>query len=133
MAASGFIIFYRYGMPAVTGSQVDELLLTQAQTAVLINIMLIHIFYLLTARSLSLSAFRMNPFSNKMILYGIGITIAIQLFLVYSPPYTGFNLLRTAPFPAEWWIFIILMALPGLLVVELEEYLVERLKTYFKK
>ncbi len=126
MAASGFVVFYHYGMPAVSGATVDELLLTQAQTAVLLNIMLIHIFYLLTARSLALSAFKMNPFSNKMILYGIGITIVIQLFLVYSPPYTGINFLRTAPFPADWWPFIILLALPGLLVIELEEFLVER-------
>ncbi|HEY77490.1 MAG TPA: HAD-IC family P-type ATPase [Dehalococcoidia bacterium] len=133
MAASGFVVFYHYGMPAVSGTTVNELLLTQAQTAVLVNIMLVHIFYLLTARSLALSAFNMNPFSNKMILYGIGITIVLQLFLVYSPPYTGINFLRTAPFPAGWWPFIILLALPGLLVIELEEFLVERWQKYFKK
>jgi Ca2+-transporting ATPase len=126
MAASGFVVFYHYGMPAVSGATVDKQLLTQAQTAVLVNIMLVHIFYLLTARSLALSAFKMNPFSNKMVLYGICITIVLQLFLVYSPPYTGINFLRTAPFPAEWWPFIILLALPGLLVIELEEFLVDR-------
>jgi magnesium-transporting ATPase (P-type) len=128
IAASGFIVFYHFGMPAVSGSEVNQLLLTQAQTAVLINIMLVHIFYLLTARSLTVSAFKMNPFSNKMVVYGIGITIAVQLLLVYSPPYIGINLLRTAPFPAEWWPFIILLALPGLLLTELEEFVVERFK-----
>ncbi len=120
-------------MPAVSGAEVDGLVLTQAQTAVLINIMLIHIFYLLTARSLTASAFKMSPFSNKFLLGGIGLTIAIQLFLVYAPPYTGINLLRTAPFPLEWWTFLVLLALPGLFVVELEEFLVEHLKKRFRK
>jgi magnesium-transporting ATPase (P-type) len=128
MAASGFIIFYRYGMPAISGPAVDELLLTQAQTAVMVNIMLIHIFYLLTARSLRLSVFQMNPFSNMKVIYGIMVTVAIQLVVVYILPQLGFNPLRTAPFPSEWWVSIILLALPGLLLVELEEFIVERFK-----
>ncbi len=128
MAASGFAVFYHYGMPAVQGSQVDELLLTQAQSAVLINIMLVHIFYLLTARSLNKSAFQMNPFSNKWVAGGIVITVALQLVLVYVLPQTGINPLRTAPFPVGWWPFIILLALPGLFLVELEEFLVDHLK-----
>jgi len=133
MAASGFIVFYHYGMPAVTGPEVDELLLTQAQTAVLINIMLVHIFYLLTARSLTLSAFKTNPFSNKWIMGGIAITVMLQLVLVYILPQTGFNPLRTAPFPVEWWPFIILLALPGLLLTELEEFIVGWLKSHSRK
>ena len=128
MAVSGFVVFYHYGMPAVTGSQVDELLLTQAQTAVLINIMLVHIFYLLTARSLTTSAFKMNPLSNKWVAGGIIITVVLQLILVYVLPQTGFNPLRTAPFPAGWWPFLVLLALPGLFIIELEEFLVERFK-----
>jgi magnesium-transporting ATPase (P-type) len=132
MAASGCTVFYHYGMPAISGSEVNELLLTQAQTAVLINIMLVHIFYLLTARSLTVSVFKINPFSNKMILYGIALTVVIQLILVYILPQTGFNPLRTAPFPSQWWIFIVLLALPGLFVTELEEFVVERLKRHSK-
>ncbi|MFC1930016.1 cation-translocating P-type ATPase [Chloroflexota bacterium] len=133
MATSGFLVFYRYGMPAVTGAHINELLLTQAQTAVLINIMLIHIFYLLTARSLTASAFKMNPFSNKWLVGGIIITIVLQLILVYVLPQTGINPLRTAPFPAEWWPFVVLLALPGLFVVELEEFLVDLFRRYSKK
>ena len=133
MAASGFTVFYHYGMPAISGPEVNQLLLTQAQTAVLINIMLIHIFYLLTARSLTLSAFEMNPFSNKMVVIGIAVTLIIQLILVYILPQTGFNPLRTAPFPSQWWPYIVLLALPGLFIVELEEFLVERWKKRFGK
>ncbi len=132
MVTSGFVVFYRYGMPAVSGSVVDELLLTQAQTAVLINIMLVHIFYLFTARSLTTSVFKMNPFSNKFVLYGILITIAVQLLLVYAPPYLGINPLRTAPIPADWWLFIVMMALPVIFIVELEAVIVKRLTAHNK-
>jgi len=133
MAASAFILFYRYGMPAISGSQVNELLLTQAQTAVLMNVMLVQIFYLLAARSLTVSAFKLSPFSNKKVLIGILATIIIHLILVYVPSYTGINPLRTAPFPAEWWIFVILLALPGLLAIELEDFLIERFSRRSKK
>jgi len=126
MAASAFILFYRFGMPAISGSEVDELLLTQAQTAVLMNVMLVQIFYLFAARSLTVPAFKLSPFSNKKVLIGVVATIIIHLVLVYIPPYTGINPLRTAPFPTEWWIFIILLALPGLLAIELEDFLIER-------
>jgi len=90
--------------------------------------MLVHIFYLLTARSLTVSAFKVNPFSNKWVAGGIAVTVMLQLILVYVLPHTGFNPLRTAPFPVEWWPFLILPALLGLFIVELEEFLVEHFK-----
>jgi Ca2+-transporting ATPase len=126
MAGAAFVVFYHYGTPAVSGSVVDELRLTQAQTAAFMTVMMVHIFYLLTARSLTKSVFAMNPFSNKWLVAGIAVTIALQLIIVYALPHLGFNPLRTESFPAQWWIFIILVALPGLFLVELEEFLVER-------
>jgi len=128
MAASGFTVFWHYGTPAISGSEVNELLLTQAQTAVLVNVMLVQVFYLLTARSLTLSAFKINPLSNKRVLIGIVATVMLHLFIVYVSPYIGINPFRTAPFPAEWWILIVVLALPGLFVIELEGFLIERWK-----
>ncbi len=128
MAGAAFVVFYHYGAPAVSGSVVDELRLAQAQTAAFMTVMMVHIFYLLTARSLTKSVFTMNPFSNKWLVAGIAVTIAFQLIIVYALPHLGFNPLRTESFPAQWWIFIILLALPGLFLVELEEFLVERWK-----
>ena len=75
----------------------------------------------------------MNPFSNKWLVVGVVVTVLIQLFMVYVLPQTGFNPLRTAPFPAEWWLFIILLALPVLFVIEFEELMTERLRKYFKR
>jgi Ca2+-transporting ATPase len=126
MAGAAFVVFYHYGTVAVSGSVVDELRLTQAQTAAFMTVMMVQIFYLLTARSLTKSVFTMNPFSNKWLVAGIAVTIALQLIIVYTLPHLGFNPLRTESFPAQWWIFIVLVALPGLLLVELEEFLVKR-------
>ena len=59
------------------------------------------------------------------------VTADLRLFFarnLYVLPQAGFNPLRTAPFPAEWRPFIALLALPGLLIIELEEFLVDRFK-----
>jgi magnesium-transporting ATPase (P-type) len=133
MAGAAFAIFYQYGNVAVSGSQVDEVRLGQAQTAAFVTVMMVHVFYLLASRSLTRSAFKMNPFSNKWVWVGIGITVAVQLVIVYALPHAGINPLRTEPIPAEWWIFIILLALPGLFLVELEDFVAARLRRITKK
>jgi magnesium-transporting ATPase (P-type) len=133
MAISAFIVFYHYGMPAVSSSGVDELLLTQAQTAAFMTVMMVHIFYLLTTRSLTKSVFKMNPFSNGRVTIGIAATIILHLIIVYLLPQIGVNPFRVAPFPAQWWIMIVLLGLPGLFVIELEGFLIGHLKKHKTK
>ncbi|MFO8100550.1 MAG: HAD-IC family P-type ATPase [Dehalococcoidia bacterium] len=125
MAAAAFAVFYMYGSDAISGESVDEKRLTQAQTAAFMTVTMVHIFYLLTARSLTRSVFGMNPFSNRWMNIGILATLGLQVIIVYALPHLGFNPLRTEPFPAHWWILIVLLGLPGLLITELEEFLVE--------
>ena len=127
MAGAAFAIFYQYGKAAVAGPEVDEFRLTQAQTAAFMTVMMVHIFYLLSARSLTRSVFRTNPFSNKWVVVGIGFTIALQMVIVYVLPKAGFNPFRTEGFPAEWWIPIVLLGFLGLLLVELEEFIVNQI------
>ena len=127
MAASSFAVFYHFGMPALSDSGVDEGRLTQAQTAAFMTVMFVQVFYLLTARSLTKSVFSMNPFSNKWVLAGISITIVLHLIIVYALPHLGVNPFRTEPFPAQWWIFIILLSLPALFIIELEKFAMGRL------
>jgi len=126
MAVSAFLVFYYYGMPAIADSQVDEELLMQAQTAAFMTVMVVHIFYLLTARSLTVSVFKMSPFSNKRVLLGIAIALILHLLLVYVLSPLGFNPFRVAPFPAQWWLVIIPIGILGLLLTEAEEFLVDR-------
>lgn len=126
VAVSGFAIYYYYGSPALGGPIVDDYLLRQAQTAAFTTVVLVHICYLITARSITESAFTFSPISNKWVLLGIGVTIATQLIIVYVLPHIGFNLLKTAPIPLEWWWLMILCAFGGFVVIEIEKWVTKR-------
>lgn len=128
MALAGFIIYYYYGMPAFSGSVLDEDLITAAQTAAFTTVMLVHICYLFTARSITDSAFRFSPFSNKWVLIGAAVTLGLQLTIIYAPPFIGINPFRTVPLPAEWWIPMILVSLPIFFIIEFEKLLTKRWK-----
>ncbi len=130
MAAAAFAVFYYYGEPAMAGDMVDEHRLAQAQTAAFMTVMMVHVFYLLTARSLTKSVFKMNPLSNKWVLAGIAVSIGLHLIIVYILPHTGLNPLRTESFPVQWWIPIVLSGVLGLILVELEEFLADRLSKW---
>ncbi len=125
MAATAFIVYWIYGHLAISGG-VDELALTQAQSAAFISVVLVHIGFIFSARSIFGSAFTFSPFSNKWVLWGVGITIVTNVMIVYVPFLN--DLFRTAPFPTEWWPFVILALLPGFLVVELEKFLRKQFK-----
>ena len=127
MAVAGFTIFYYYGEPAISGSVVDpDKLLMQARTAAFTTVMLVHICYIFTARSITESAFTFSPFSNKWVLIGVAITLGLQLTIIYALPSIGVNPFRTAPLPAEWWIPMILVALPMFFIIEFEKFLTKR-------
>lgn len=114
-----FLVFYK-----AMGS--SEEYLAQAQTIAFTTIILVETTYLFTARSIMRSAFTFNPFSNKILLIGWATTIGLQLVLVYSLPLFGVSPFRTEPFPAIWWIPLILVAPTGFFVVELEKFLRRR-------
>ncbi|MCX5999084.1 MAG: HAD-IC family P-type ATPase [Chloroflexi bacterium] len=128
MAAATFVVYYHFGNPAVSGGVVDEVRLTQAQTAAFMTILLVQVFYLLTARSLTKSVFTINPFSNKWVLTGIGVTVVLHLVIVYGLPHVGLNPFRTEPFPAQWWLFIIAVSVPAVLIIEVEKLITARFK-----
>jgi len=127
MAVAGFLMFYYFGEPAISGSVADpELLLAQARTAAFTTVMLVHICYIFTARSITESAFKFSPFSNKWVLIGVAITLGLQLTIIYALPSIGVNPFRTAPLPAEWWIPMILVSLPMFFIIEFEKFLTKR-------
>ncbi len=103
---------------------VDSELLTQAQTAAFTTVVLVHFCYVVTARSITESAFTFSPFSNRWLLGGILLTIVTQLTIIYHP--IGNAILGTAPLPPDWWWLMILFALPGFVVVEIEKWLTKR-------
>jgi potassium/sodium efflux P-type ATPase len=123
MAGAGLSIFYLYGTTALS-SPVNELLIKQTQTAVFATVILVHIFYLITARSIYDSAFNFSPFSNKWSLIGIGVVLVSLIMIIYLEPLEF--IFRTAAFPVEWWVPIILFALPGFFLIEMEKFLTKR-------
>ena len=95
----------------------------QAQTIAFTTIIMIEVGYLFTARSLKGSAFNINPLQNKWLILGVATTLILQIILVYSQTLFGISPFRTAPFPAIWWIPLILVATVSFFVIEIEKYI----------
>jgi len=123
MAVTGFLIYWNFGHLALA---TENILLTEAQTATLMAVVFVHVGYVMTARSTFESAFTFSPFSNKWILGGVAITIITDLAIVYVPALN--NVFRTAPFPAEWWPFVVIGLPVGFFVPELEKLVRRQLK-----
>ena len=123
MAVIGFLIFWVFGHEALS---TDEIALTQAQTAAFISVILVHLGYVMTARSIHQSAFTFSPFSNKWLLAGISVTIIANLLLVFLPALN--NIFKTEPFPARWWPYVIMGLPAGFFLPELQKFIGRRLQ-----
>jgi calcium-translocating P-type ATPase len=127
IALPGFLIYYHFGAPALTqGGVVNELLLTQAQTAAFWAVLLAHFGYVISARSIYDSAFTLNPFSNPWLLGGIALSVTIRCVPTLVPE--AAVLFRTAPFPTDWWPLILLCSLPSFIAIETDKLLRKWLK-----
>ena len=102
--------------------------LAQAGTAAFTTLIFVEVGYLFTARSVRRSAFTFSPFSNKWVLIGAAITLGLQVMHVYSLPLFGISPFRTVPFPAKWWLVILLVTPAGFFAVELEKLVRRRLR-----
>jgi magnesium-transporting ATPase (P-type) len=123
MAGTSFLIYWEFGHRAISN---EDIVLGQAQTAAFMSVILVHLGYVMTARSTTKSAFTFNPFSNKWLLGGIAFTIIADLLIVYLPALN--SVFRTVPFPAEWWP-LVLGGLPaGFFIPELEKLVRRKLQ-----
>jgi len=126
MALTAFAIYYGFGALAISGEEVvDPVRLARAQSAAFMSVVMVHVGFVLTARSVFESAFTFSPFSNKWILWGIAITISTDLMIVYLPPLQA--VFRTTALPLGWWLFIVPCLLPGFIAVEIDKLLRKRL------
>ena len=124
MAATGFFIYWEFGHQVISN---ENIALGQAQTSAFMSVILVHLGYVITARSTIKSAFTFSPLSNKWLLAGMAITIVANLLIIYLP---GLNaVFRTAPFPVSWWPFVLIGLPAGFLIPELEKFIRRRLKT----
>lgn len=116
MAGTAFTIYWIFGHYSISN---NDIVISQAQTAAFMSVVLVHLGYVMTARSIHKSGFTINPFSNKWLLGGIVFTIAANLLIVYLPALN--SVFKTAPFPASWWPFILIGLPAGFFVPELEK------------
>ncbi len=123
MALTGFLIYWNFGQMALSTEGIQ---LSEAQTAALMIVVMVHVGYIMTARSTFKSAFTFSPFSNRWILFGVAMTIIIDLMIVYVPALN--SVFRTAPFPIGWWPYIILGLPVGFLIPELEKLVRRQLR-----
>jgi magnesium-transporting ATPase (P-type) len=120
IALPGFLVYYHFGAAAVVnGQSVNDLLLTQAQTAAFWAILLAHFGYVISARSIYDSVFTINPFSNRWLLLGIALSLAIRFIPTLVPEAAA--LFRTAPFPTDWWPIILLCFFPSFIAIEVDK------------
>lgn len=96
----------------------------QARTVTFATVIMVHLFYLLTARSTERSVFKMDPLSNKWIIYGVSVTIFIMILIIYVP-HLEF-VFNTSPFPLQWWAVVIPFSLTGITLIEIEKLIGRR-------
>lgn len=122
MAGLAFALYWVFGHYSITN---DDIVIHQAQTAAFMSVVLVHLGYVMSARSVHKSGFTLNPLSNKWLMGGIIFTIVADLLIVYLPALN--TVFKTVPFPASWWPFVLIGLPAGFLVPELEKLLRRKL------
>jgi sodium/potassium-transporting ATPase subunit alpha len=101
-----------------------EPLYLQATTACLSAIIVMQIINVFLCRSSVRSVFSMNMFSNRLIIWGVCLEIALLLVAVYGP--WGRYVLGTAAPPADLWPFLVPFAVAMLALEEMRKWIVRR-------
>jgi magnesium-transporting ATPase (P-type) len=102
----------------------DDPLYLRATTACLAAIVVAQVVNVFLCRSERDTVFGENPFSNRMILWGVATEITLILVIVYTP--LGQAVFGTAPLPFSVWLFMLPFALLMLLAEELRKLIVRR-------
>ncbi|MGZ5545238.1 MAG: cation transporting ATPase C-terminal domain-containing protein, partial [Limisphaerales bacterium] len=121
MAAFFFVLNsggWRYG----EGLASNEPLYIRGTTACLSAIIVMQIVNVLICRSGRQSVFSFGRLSNKLLLLGIALEIAIILVIVYAP--WGNAIFQTAPISAAAWLLVIPFALAMLALEESRKWFV---------
>ncbi len=90
-----------------------------ATTACLSAVIVMQIVNVFICRSDSQSVFSLGVFSNRVILAGIAVEMALIILIVYTP--LGNALFGTIPIPAGVWLFVVPFACVMLLLDELRK------------
>jgi magnesium-transporting ATPase (P-type) len=99
--------------------------LEAARTAAVNVFVMVQLFYLFNCRSLEQSMFRIGPFGNPWIVWGVLIMVGLQLLLTYVPVMN--RLFHTAPIDGSAWAPILATAMLAYVVVGMEKWIRRRL------
>ena len=91
----------------------------EARTAAVNVFVAVQLFYLFNCRSLTGRASDLGLFTNRWLLGGVGLMIALQLLITYWEPMN--DLFQTAPIDAVTWLKILAAAAVTWAIVELEK------------
>ena len=84
----------------------------------------VELMYLFNCRSLTRSVFTLHPLSNRWVLGGVGLMIALQLSYTY--PLFMNTAFKSAPLEAWLWLPIFAVGLVAFVVVEVEKWVRRR-------
>ena len=99
----------------------------QATTACLTAIIVCQVANVFACRSQRESIFTIGWTTNKLIYFGIGAELMLQLFIVYHP--VGNNLFATSPIPLGTWLMLAPFAVLLLAADEIRKYVARRMMT----
>jgi Ca2+-transporting ATPase len=119
---SGIILAGVFGLflwEESNGTSIEE-----ARTVAVNSIVMIELFYLLNCRSLTRSMFSIGLFSNKWILVGIVLMIALQMIYTYLP--AMHIIFESSPTSIDSWIRIIVLAVISYLIIESDKWIRRR-------
>ncbi len=120
MMLGAFISFY-----SALNSGASEM---EARTVAMTSIVMMEVIYIFSSRSFTIPALSKNFFSNRSIFIGAGLTILLQLGVVYIPVVN--SLFKTAPISMEGWMPILAAAGALFTFVELEKIVMRKYNTY---
>ncbi len=99
--------------------------LAEARTVAVNVVIIVELFYLFNARSLTRSPFQLGFFSNPWAVAGGVAMILIQMLFTYAPFMN--NLFQSAPINLELWLSILAVSLASYIIVEFEKWLRRKL------
>ncbi len=95
-----------------------------ARTIAVNVFVVVELMYLFNCRSLTKSVFSIHPLSNRWVLGGVGLMVALQLLYTYAPfMNTAFS---SAPLDAWMWLPILAAGAVAFVVVEIDMWLRRR-------
>ena len=117
----GAIIIFKVTLP---------LGIEKARTLAFLFIAFSQLFNVLNLRSLEKSVFRMNPFSNKYLVFGLGAALLANVLVVYVPKMR--EIFHLEAVSAKEFLIILLVSFLIIIFAEIYKMLKKRFGSPFK-